>query len=569
MTGAVLGRSAPAVVFHAARDLLKQPRQGQGHPGAAVVAEPTQSGPASSNRSAAAVARRVAPPLVAAAVMAVFGVIGLGRHGAMGNDEVASHWAAQLPAHQLRHLLSHVDAVHGLYYILLHVWTVVGSSPTVMRIPSVAAMTVAVGVVVCLGQRVTGSTGEGLLAGLVMALTPSISFYAQTGRSYAMVFCAVALATLLLVRALDAEGRSVASSTGRWVWYGVVVVVAAYLNELALLVLVAHGATVLLARAGRRAAVHWLIAAGTSVVLVLPLIIVSRAQDSVLLGLPRPGLRDLQTLLHDYFGAATVVALLFGVCALVAVLPERHDVDRQSGAVDAAVDVSVPHVSPPRTTTTVATIGLPLLVLPALVLITESAVAKPLYFDRYVLFGEIGAALLIGAGLARMGRILGEATSRPILVAVPGTLACIAALVLQLGVQRHIRTPQSRQFDFGSPARFIAANARPGDGVLFFDDFFRKAELGYPAQFRSTRDIALASAPAQTGDFRGRNKPFPSVRPIMLRYPRLWVFGMPAARALDDAGPNVRAQAALLISRFRQVASRRYGRITVTLCLPR
>ena len=36
----------------------------------------------------------------------------------MGNDEVATRWAARLSLHQLARLLRHVDAVHGLYYLL-------------------------------------------------------------------------------------------------------------------------------------------------------------------------------------------------------------------------------------------------------------------------------------------------------------------------------------------------------------------------------------------------------------------------------------------------------------------
>ena len=81
----------------------------------------------------------------------------------------------------------------------MHFWVAVGSSPAVLRIPSVAAMTVAVALVAVLTRRLTGSGWAGLFAGLVMALTPMISFYAQTARSYAMVLACVVAATLVLV----------------------------------------------------------------------------------------------------------------------------------------------------------------------------------------------------------------------------------------------------------------------------------------------------------------------------------------------------------------------------------
>ena len=54
------------------------------------------------------------------------------------------------------------------------------------------AMAVAAVLIVIIGRRLTGSGWAGLFAGLIMALTPSISFYAQTARSYAMVFACVA-----------------------------------------------------------------------------------------------------------------------------------------------------------------------------------------------------------------------------------------------------------------------------------------------------------------------------------------------------------------------------------------
>ena len=140
--------------------------------------------------------------------MAVLGVWGLARDSSMGNDEVATRWAALLSLHQLAHLLRHVDAVHGLYYLLMHGWMAVGTSPAVMRIPSVIAMVVAVALVVIIGRRLTGSAWAGLFAGLIVALTPTISYYAQTARSYALVFACVAGSTLALLHVLAAEART-------------------------------------------------------------------------------------------------------------------------------------------------------------------------------------------------------------------------------------------------------------------------------------------------------------------------------------------------------------------------
>ena len=137
--------------------------------------------------------------------MLVLGWWGIARDNSMGNDEVATRWAALLPLRELAHLLGNVDAVHGLYYLLMHGWVALGSSPVVLRIPSVIAMAVAAVLMVIIGRRLTGSGWAGLFAGLIMAPTPSISFYAQTARSYAMVFACVLGSTLALMYAMEAE----------------------------------------------------------------------------------------------------------------------------------------------------------------------------------------------------------------------------------------------------------------------------------------------------------------------------------------------------------------------------
>jgi mannosyltransferase len=501
------------------------------------------------------------PAALAAAVMAALGVWGLARDSAMGNDEVATRWAALLPLHLLTHLLRHVDAVHGLYYLLMHGWMAVGTSPAVMRIPSVIAMVVAVALVAIIGRRLTGSAWAGLFAGLIVALTPTISYYAQTARSYALVFACVAGSTLALLHALAAGAPAARPSkarfpAGRWLVYAVLLVLGGYLNELSLLVVAAHAVTVLLARYGRRVVMAWAAVAAVSVIVVLPLAALSAREDAAVAWIPRPGLWSLRILFHDYFGATTAVAVLLFCCAVAAVLPPLHRGRRAPGPVWwSQGGVSLPSVAAP------------LLVVPGALLILESLVAHPLYVDRYVLYGEAGAALLAGAGALRIGRWLAGATGRRTLLWAPGVVVCVLALVLQLAPQQRVRTPQSRLFDFGGPSRYLAAHARPGDGVLFFSDFYRKARLGYPADYRNVSDFAMAQSPAAAGDFQGRDKPVGTVQSLMTGYQRIWVVGRSPFAHLT-AGP-VRAEDAVLTSHFSLAAKRHFKGIFVTLWVRR
>jgi mannosyltransferase len=492
---------------------------------------------------------------------------GLGRQGTMGNDEVATRYAAMLSLPRLVHLLSNVDAVHGTYYLLMHAWVVVGTSPTVLRIPSVIAMCAGAALIVITGRKLTGSGWAGLFAGVIMALTPSISYYAQTARSYAMVLAFVVAATLALVRALEAEAAGQVS-TRWWVLYGALLTISGYLNELALMVLAAHAVTVLLARYRRSAFEHFVTTALISGLIVAPLALLSVRERAAVGWIPRPDLEQVGILFHDYFGGlgTAVVPFIVFAFAVIALLPPRGW--RRASRDDAAAAWWN------RSGVSLQSVALPLLTLPAGLLMLESLVAHPLYVDRYVLYGEAGGALLAGAGCYRAGQWLWQQAGRWLrrpdktprlasLVVVPGVAVCLCALLLNLGPQQRGRTPQSRQFDFGTPSFYIGAHAQPGDGILFFNSFYRKARLGYPADYRDVTDFAMAVSPEKVGNFNGVDKTFAAVQPVMLSYRRIWVLGrLPSAHVINQ---SIAAEGQLLLSSYRPLLEQRFKGMTVSL----
>jgi mannosyltransferase len=208
-------------------------------------------------------------------------------------------------------------------------------------------------------------------------------------------------------------------------------------------------------------------------------------------------------------------------------------------------------------------VAAPLLVLPGLLLLLESRLARPLYVDRYVLYGEAGAALLAAGGIYRIGRWLSSITDKRVLLVLPGVLICALTLGLQIPKQQYVRTASARQFDYGAPSRYVAAHARAGDGILYFTEFFRKAELGYPQDFAKVTDFSLAKSPAAAGWITGTDKPVPVVRTLMLGYQRIWVLGRPPAAALP-AG-QLTEERAWLVSHFRFVRQVSYQGIVVSL----
>jgi mannosyltransferase len=525
--------------------------------------------------------------------MAVLAVWGLPRQNAMGNDEIVTLYASKLGLGQLaRMVFSHTDIFHALYYLFMHFWVVLGTSPTVIRIPSVIAAVAAVALAAHTGRRLSGSAWTGLFAGLIMALTPSTSFYAQTARSYTMVTLCVLGSTLALVRALEAEaaGQDRAGVIRRWLAYAVLIALAGYLNELALAVLAGHAVTVLLAvsparlrgaqgrplpsslvprssvqaaprpsgspRPARRAMIDWAAAGAAGAALVLPVVIISFLQRSAASWITRPHLHDVGVLFHDSFGATTLVSVFLLACAIIAVLPAGRPAWWSRGGI------SLPSVAAP------------LLVIPAGLVFVESLVGKALYADRYVIYCEAGAALLAGAGLDRigqwLGRLLGGAADRRALAGtslVTGAVVCLGVLLLQLGPQHRARTPLTRQFDYGTPARYVGARAQPGDGVLFFNDFYRKIRLGYPRDFRNITDFAMAVSPAKSATLNGLDKPFAVVRPLMLSYRRIWVVGR--APSAHVANPAIRSEGELLMSRYTRSAERKFRGMVVTLWVRR
>src|SRR5512142_3062047 len=114
-------------------------------PAAAVTAEPRGQSAAEPSEppQAGRAGRRWSRWLVVAAPMAVAAVTGGYEIGSpsLWRDEAYTKDAIGRSAGQLFAMLGHQDAVHGAYYLLMHVITgVTGTSATALRLPSLCAM---------------------------------------------------------------------------------------------------------------------------------------------------------------------------------------------------------------------------------------------------------------------------------------------------------------------------------------------------------------------------------------------------------------------------------------------
>ncbi|GHF07898.1 glycosyltransferase family 39 protein [Streptomyces fumanus] len=462
-------------------------------------------------------ARRPARPATAVVVAApvslsvALGLWGIRRQNTLWGDEVVTRQFAHRDLSQIWQTVQHIDLVHALYYVVMHgVFGLFGGGLLPLRLPSVLAMSVAAGGVGLLALRLAGPRA-GLLAGLVFAVLPQVQKYAQEGRSYAMVCALVTWATYALVAGVARRGR------WRWAVYGSLMLTACLLHEFAVLALVAHGVTLAVSRVTRPVLRAWSAAAAGVLAGLSPLVVLSARQAEQVSWIGGP-------VRMRYF---LVVAALGLACALVP-LGTRGPVRLTALAV-------------------------PILVLPGLVLLLATPV-KPLFVDRYVLYANIGAALLLGAWT---DRFLRRRSTRTACVAAVAVLAALVPPSLAL------RTPGSRSNDATAIGAAVRAAGRPGDGLLHLPGQYRFLASADPEDTRFLTDLALARDAVSSDTLAGVELPARRIAARMLAFDRIVVVQATGAHSL--AGPRERAKTGTLRRHFRAAGTVRVSGARVTV----
>ncbi|WP_067017181.1 glycosyltransferase family 39 protein [Streptomyces dysideae] len=414
----------------------------------------------------------------------------------MWRDESVTYQVAHRSVPEIWGLLHHFDAVHGAYYFLMHaLFAVWDGGLWTMRLPSAVAMSVCAGLVAITGMRLVGRR-VGVLAGLSCTLIPVVQMYAQEGRSYALVAAFVALSTYLLVRAVERPGRGV------WAGYAAALLCAVYLHEFAVLCLLAHGVTVLAAPVPARVRRAWAAAAAVVAVAALPLVAISLGQSGQVSWIGMPSGRDWLVI-----GAVTVIGL--------------------TGARAAASGQARGSVTLPR-------LALPLLLLPTAALLLVS-LHDPVYLDRYVLYSNIGLALLVAAGIDALARKLSHTGIRGRTVPEGFAAGAICALIVAalLPVTLQMRTPESRKDDVTAIAETVRRMSAGGDAVLYMPARRREWAMSYEDDYRGLRDIALRESPVRSETLQGTEEPAAVIRQRMLAGTRIVALMDPEGQPLD------------------------------------
>ncbi|WP_234365838.1 glycosyltransferase family 39 protein [Streptomyces albireticuli] len=398
-------------------------------------------------------------PAVVALALGLWGITG----PSAWTDEVVTMDVAQRSGSQLMELLGNLDAVHGLHYVLMHlVGQAVGVGEFTMRVPSAVAVAVAAGGLAWLG-RMLGGPRLGLYAGLLLAVMPTASRYAQEARSFAFVMAVAVLATGALVKALSGGRRWAAG-------YAVLIALLGWFNAMGLLLVAAHMVTVVLRRPGRRVVVRLLSAQAAGIAAVAPLLVLGFSQRSavgdvapVAGGTPYNYLTWLLTPGQDTLPAALKLLLTPTALAAVALLVARR------------------HKAPPL----VLAVGAPWLTVPPLVLMAAS-LGQPLFAYRYLLFCLPALALLIAA--AATVAPLPKRLLLGLLLAVPMAVSHLA-----------VRQQDSRPWDTTAVITTLDARAAPGDGVLFSGARCDLIASAAPETFAHHPDLGTAETAAERG----------------------------------------------------------------------
>jgi len=124
----------------------------------------------------------------------------LGQKG-LWIDEAFSIWMARQPLRQMLSWVIRVDQHPPLYYALLHFWLRLGDDPATVRALSALCGTLTIPVIYLLG-RLLADDKVGLLAALLLAVSPFHVRFAQEARMYTLLALNAALALYALARLL-------------------------------------------------------------------------------------------------------------------------------------------------------------------------------------------------------------------------------------------------------------------------------------------------------------------------------------------------------------------------------
>jgi mannosyltransferase len=378
---------------------------------------------------------RFIDPLAIAVLAAVIGAAGASRPSLWFDESATISASAGRSIPDLWRMLGHIDAVHGLFYLLMHGWfSLFPVTEFWSRVPGCLAVGIAAaGVVVFARQFLPRTTA--VCAGVVFAILPRVTWAAAEARSYALTAAAAVWLTVLLVTAVRRHRRRL------WVFYTLALMLAILLNLYLVLLVPIYAAVTPVLRRDKSVLRWWVLTSALAMAASTPLLLLAQGQSFQVAWIyPLNWHNVLDVLLHQYFDNSVPFAILAGLIFVAALTI------RMRGGWHSLGD-----------TRRVLIICAAWMVVPTAISLIYSAIGDPLYYPRYLFFTTPAMAVVLAVCIVGIAR-------KPPWIAAMLIVLAVAAFPNYLLSQRQRYAKES--WDYSDVADLISAQAAPGDCLL-------------------------------------------------------------------------------------------------------
>jgi mannosyltransferase len=405
----------------------------------------------------------VLDPLAIGVLAAVVSLIGAGRPSFWYDEAATISASYSRSLDQLWPMLGNVDAVHGLYYLLMHGWFQV-FPPTEFwsRAPSGLAVGAAAAGVVVLGRQFSSRT-VALSSGVICAILPRATWAGIEARPYALSMMAAVWLTVLLV--------SAARRNTAWLWlsYGIVLATSVLLDIYLVLMVLAHFAFLCLHLRSRPVIVRFAVTSVLAGCVVMPFMLRAIGQAHQIIWIAPVGRRTFEDVaVQQYFERSPLFLI---VAALVM-----------------ATAIVLWCLTSAKPDLPLLALAIAWLVIPTALILGWSAVVNPIYTPRYLCFTAPAVALVLGV-------CIGALAVKPWVAAAIVSVFALAAGPNYLLVQRSQYAKYG--MDYSQVADLITAKAAPGDCLLVNDTVtfmpapMRPLLAARPDAYRKLADLSL------------------------------------------------------------------------------
>ncbi len=378
--------------------------------------------------------RRLLDPLAVGLLAAVVSGVAASRPSLWFDEGATISASASRSLPDLWRLLGHIDAVHGLYYLVMHGWFA-AFPPTEFwsRVPSCLAIGLAAAGVVVFAKQFSSRT-VAICAGVVFAILPRVTWAGVEARSYAFTAVAGIWLTVMLVSSVRRN------RWWRWLLYALALMLSILLNIY--LVLLVPTYAVVTPVVGRRKSVMawWTATSAAAVAAMTPFMLFAHGQRFQVGWISHLNWHNaIDVVQHQFFDNSVPFAILAAVILLAALafrLTGRwtwHGDTRHLMIACAAW-----------------------IVVPTAISLIYSAF-EPFYYPRYLFFTTPAMAVVLAVCIVTV-------VGKPRWIAGMLVVLAVAAFPNYLLSQRQ---PYAKEgWDYSQVADVITAHAAPGDCLL-------------------------------------------------------------------------------------------------------